>query len=48
VVAAVALFVVRRVYGGLDGNLERFGIVHLFALVLVSLAHTAMLVERPP
>ncbi|WP_437983866.1 hypothetical protein [Sorangium sp. So ce117] len=48
VVAAVALFVVRRAYGGLDGNLERFGIVHLFALALVSFAHTAMLVQRHP
>ncbi|WP_438034524.1 ClpX C4-type zinc finger protein [Sorangium sp. So ce204] len=47
-VAAIALFVVRKAYGGLDGNLERFGIVHLFALALVSCAHTVMLVQRHP
>ncbi|WP_441289341.1 hypothetical protein ACSRUE_00720 [Sorangium sp. KYC3313] len=45
---AVALFVVRRAYGGLDGDLERLGIVHLFAPGLVSFAHPAMLVQRHP
>jgi hypothetical protein len=48
VVAAVAFFVVRRVLGGLERNLERFGVVHLFALMLVSFAHAATLVERHP
>ncbi|XXS99788.1 hypothetical protein WMF12_00820 [Sorangium sp. So ce363] len=33
---------------GFERNLERFGIVHLFALVLVTFAHAAMLVQRHP
>ncbi|WP_437992102.1 hypothetical protein [Sorangium sp. So ce145] len=48
VVVAVAFFVVRRAFGGLERNLERFGVVHLFALVLVAFAHAAMLVQRHP
>ncbi|WP_437743660.1 hypothetical protein WME73_00875 [Sorangium sp. So ce302] len=45
VVVAVAFFVVRRAFGGLERNLERFGVVHLFGLVLVAFAHAAMLLE---
>ena len=45
VVVAVAFFVVRRAFGGLQRNLEHFGIVHLFALVLVVVAHAITLVE---
>ncbi|WP_437562796.1 hypothetical protein [Sorangium sp. So ce542] len=47
-VVAVAFFVVRRAFGGLERKLERFGIVHLFALLLVAIAHAATLVERHP
>jgi hypothetical protein len=35
VVALLLLLVARRVYGALDRNLERFGMVHAVALVLV-------------
>lgn len=45
-VVTVAFFVVRRAFGGLERNLERFGVVHLFALVLVAVAHGATFVER--
>jgi hypothetical protein len=48
VVVAVAFFLVRRAFGGLERSLERFGIVHLSALVLVAFAHAATLVERHP
>ncbi|WP_437530988.1 hypothetical protein WME79_00795 [Sorangium sp. So ce726] len=48
VVVAVAFFVVRRAFGGLERNLEHFGVVHLFALVLVTFARAAMLVQRHP
>lgn len=43
--AALAFFVIRWAFGGIERNLERFGIVHLFALVLVAGAHAATLVE---
>ncbi|WP_437736836.1 hypothetical protein [Sorangium sp. So ce1335] len=39
---------VRRAFGGLERNLERFGIVHLFALLLVAFAHAATLVAKHP
>ncbi|MGK3996719.1 hypothetical protein [Sorangium sp. So ce1024] len=48
VVLAAAFFVVRRVLGGLDRNLERFGLVHLLALVLMVVTHVATLAERHP
>lgn len=48
VVTAAAFFVVRRAFGGLERNLERFGVVHLFALVLVAFAHAATLMEKHP
>jgi hypothetical protein len=44
-VAVVALLAVRRALGGLERNLERFGIVHLLALLLVLAAHTVTLVQ---
>jgi hypothetical protein len=45
-VVSVALFAVRRAFGGLERNLERFGIVHLLALLLVLIANAATLAER--
>ena len=39
VVALLLLLVARRVYGTLDHNLERFGMVHAVALVAIAAAH---------
>jgi hypothetical protein len=49
VVASVSLLVIRRIYGDLARNLEHFGIVHVFAVVLVLGAHayTVLSAHRP-